>query len=293
MNIGIFSIQDYIMFALGLLMIVVWLFFFLTGLKDAKLFDALEEKDYPLKEIYFVGYSVLNTIKYQYKSKNDRKLRKEISVLYGDKYADYYLRVIYAQKITMAFTLAALAFSLYGLGDSIAAVLIVLMFSATAYYYFGTLTSKKILERSEELLRDFSNVVSKLALLTNAGMIIREAWEDVAYNGESVLYVEMQKSVEEMRNGMSEIDALYRFGNRCIIPEIKKFTSTIIQGIEKGNSELTAMLQNQSSEVWDAKKQYVRRQGEKAASKLLFPMLMMFLGILVMVIIPIFTNMGV
>ena len=143
------------------------------------------------------------------------------------------------------------------------------------------------------MLHDFSNVVSKLALLTNAGMIMREAWEEVAFNGETTLYKEMQQSVQEMQNGVSEIDALYRFGSRCIIPEIKKFTSTIIQGIEKGNSELTMMLQNQSSEAWEVKKQYVKRQGEKAASKLMIPMLLMFVGILIMIIIPIFTNMGV
>ena len=60
----------------------------------------------------------------------------------------------------------------------------------------------------------------------------------------------------------------------------------------KGNDELVIMLQNQSSEVWNAKKQDVRRQGEKASSKLLIPMLFMFVGILIMVIVPIFSNLG-
>ena len=124
-------------------------------------------------------------------------------------------------------------------------------------------------------------------------MIVREAWEEVAYTGNSIFYIEMQKAVDDMKNGFSEADSLYRFGSRCMIPEIKKFVSTIIQGIEKGNSELTRMLEQQSSEVWGLKKQEVRRQGEKAASKLILPMMMMFIGILIMVIIPIFSNLGV
>ena len=143
------------------------------------------------------------------------------------------------------------------------------------------------------MLSDFSNVVSKLALLTNAGMIMHEAWEEVAYTGETEIYREMQITVDQMNNGVSEADALYSFGNRCVIPEIKKFTSTIVQGISKGNSELVAMLQEQSKEVWALKKQNVRRQGEKAASKLMIPLMLMFVGILVMVIIPIFANLGV
>ena len=203
------------------------------------------------------------------------------------------MRVIYSQKVTFALTLLALAVPMYGLANSVGATFVVVMFAAVAYYYFGTITEKRILKRSEEMLGDFSNVVSKLALLTNAGMIMREAWEEVAYTGESTLYKEMQKTVDEMNNGVSEIDALFNFGTRCIIPEIKKFTSTIVQGIIKGNSELTFMLQQQSKEVWAAKKQNVRRQGEKAASKLLVPILIMFIGILIMILVPIFTNLGV
>lgn len=287
------SAIDFIIYGVGLVCLLVWIAFFFMGLRYASLFAALDEKDYPLKEIYFVGYAVTQLFKFQYKSKKDRKLRKEISVLYGDKYADYYIRVIYSQKITFGTLVFVLAFPMYGLANTIAAMLVMFMFAWVAYYYFGTVTEQKILKRSEEMLSDFSNVVSKLALLTNAGMIMREAWEEVAYTGETTLYKEMQIAVDHMNNGMSEIDALFNFGSRCIIPEIKKFTSTITQGIVKGNSELVSMLQQQSKEVWAIKKQNVRRQGEKAASKLMIPILLMFVGILIMIIIPIFTNMGV
>lgn len=283
---------DFVLYGIGAFFLLIWMIFFFVGLKHASLFDILDEKEYPLKEIYGLGYAIMLLIKYKYHSKHDRKLRKEISVLYGDKYADYYIRVIYAQKVTMAFTILVVAVPLYGLTNSLAAVFVALMFAFVAYYYFGTVTEKKIFKRSEEMLSDFSNVISKLALLTNAGMIMREAWEEVAYTGETTLYKEMQKAVDEMNNGVSEVDALFNFGVRCIIPEIKKFTSTIVQGLVKGNSELIQMLKDQSKEVWSAKKQNVRRQGEKAASKLLIPILIMFVGILIMVLIPIFTNIG-
>jgi len=287
-----FTVLDIVMFILGAVLLLIWMYFFWIGRQEEAFFEYLDENDFPFKEIYFVGYAILNKINYQYKSKSDRKLRKELSVIYGEKYADYYMRVIYAQKITLAFTVLQLMVPIYALADDILAAGVIVMFAGTAYYYFGTATSEKITKRSELLLGDFSDVVSKLALLTNAGMIILEAWEDVAYTGDTPFYLEMQKAVEEMKNGYSETDALYNFGMRCIIPEIKKFVSTIIQGIEKGNSELTRMLEEQSTEVWNLKKQDVRRQGEKAASKLMIPMMMMFVGILIMVIVPIFANMG-
>lgn len=286
------EIKDYIVFGIGTVLLGIWLVLFFTGLKYASLFDALTEKEFPLKEIYFVGYAALELVHYSYKSKHDRKLRKELSVLFGEKYAEYYLRVIHAQEITMSLTLAILGFALYGVADDIAVLVVLLIFAGLAYYYFGTLTEKRILKRSEEMLRDFSNVVSKLALLTNAGMILREAWTEIAFSGETTIYREMQTSVEEMNNGISEIDAIFRFGKRCIIPEIKKFSSTIVQGLVKGNNELAMMLQAQSREVWMLKKQDIHRQGEKAASRLLIPVVIMFVGILIMVIVPIFTNLG-
>ena len=287
------SVTDYIIYGFGLVILAAWLFFFAKGLKYADLFETLEEKEYPLKELYGLGYGVMETIRYPYKSKHDRKIRRELEILYGEKYTEYFLRVTYAQKVTLSFTLLAMAVPFYGFSNDVIMVLMFLVLAVTIYYYYGTLVDEKIKKRSEQMLSDFSNVVSKLALLTNAGMILHEAWEEVAYTGDTEIYREMQLTVEQMNNGVAEVDALYQFGARSVVPEIKKFTSTIVQGISKGNSELVGMLQEQSKEVWSLKKQLVRRQGEKAASKLIIPLTIMFVGILIMVIVPIFTNMGI
>ena len=286
------TITDLVIMSIGVVSLLVWLLFFMMGKKYNSMFDVLDEKEYPLKEVYGMGYAVMELVKYKYKSKSDRKLRQELDVLYGSKYSEYYLRVVYAQKMSIAMTVFVFAFIFYGLASEIMAFIVMLVFSGLSYYYFGILVTQKIQKRSDELLHDFSEVVSKLALLTNAGMILREAWQQVAAGGDSTIYLEMRTAVNDMNNGVADVDAIYNFGTRCIIPEIKKFTSTIVQGITKGNSELTMMLQSQSKEVWQLKKQLVRREGEKAASKLMIPICIMFIGILIMIIIPIFANLG-
>lgn len=287
-----FNVIDYVFWILGGIFTLFWIVLFFKGKKSAGLFAGLDEKQYPFKDLYFIGYEFLEMIGYDYKTKNDRIMRKQMAVLNDCRYADYYIRVTRSQQVTIGLTLFVVSFSMYGLLDNIAGPLVFWMFAFAGFYYYGNLASETIKKRSEEMLTDFSNVVSKLALLTNAGLIMKDAWEQVAYNGDTVIYKEMQTSVEEMKNGYSEMDAIYRFGSRCMIPEIKKFTSTIVQGIQKGNSELTTMLQQQSAEVWNLKRQLVKRQGEKASGKLLIPMMMMFLGILIMVIVPVFTNIG-
>lgn len=286
------TVFDWAVIGVGGLILLAWMILFVIGLRYNQMFDVLEEKEYPLKEIYGIGYAVIEMIHYQFKSKKDRKLRQELEILYEKKYVEYYLRVAYSQKITLALTLAAIAMPMYGLANDIMAAVVALIFAVAAYIYFGTLADVKIKKRTEEMEGDFCEAVSQLALLTNAGMILKDAWSEIANAGDGVFYQEMRNTLAEMNNGVAEIDAVRNFGIRCMTSDAKKFASTIAQGIVKGNSELSGMLQEQSKEVWNMRKQYVRREGEKASGKLLLPMCMMFIGILIMVLIPIFANLG-
>jgi len=46
-----------------------------------------------------------------------------------------------------------------------------------------------------------------------------------------------------------------------------------------------------SEEAWAKKRQYAKQRGELAAQKLLVPNMIMFMGILVVVVVPIFSSM--
>lgn len=289
------TITDLCVMGIGTLLLIFWLCLYFSGNKYKDLIIPLNEKEFVLKDIYGVGFAFMNLIKYKYNSAKDKRLKGEIEIMYGGaKYATYYLQVIYAQATTFTITLLLLGFIFYGLSSGEIAILFVfIVMSFVCGYYFMTLTKKRILSRNEEMLREFANVVSKLALLVNAGMIIREAWDQVAYSCEGALFDEMKNASEEMRNGVSQEEALRHFSNKCVISEIKKFTTTITQSMSKGNSEIALELQRQSKEVWMLKKQNVKRQGEVAANKLMIPIVVMFIGILIMIIIPIFTNLGI
>ncbi len=279
------------MIALGAVIYAVWLFLYLKGKQFEEFFEPLTEKDFPMKEIYSVGYAAIDLLHIKFNSKQDRKLRKILELLYGEKYTEYYLYVTRSQQFATAITILCFAVPLYLLSGELIMFALCVVGAATSYYYYGTTAEEKVKKRSEEMLSDFSEAVSKLALLVNAGMILKEAWVSVAETGgDTQLYKEMRTVVTEMNNGYAEMDALYRFGHRCAVPEIKKFTSTVMQGLSKGNNELAIMLTQQSKEIWNLKQQNVRRAGEKASSKLMLPICMIFVGILIMVIVPIFTN---
>lgn len=286
------SIQDLIIMLIGIIVLVIWIVLFFAGKKYNSIFEVLDDKEFRLKAMYGMGYFILEKLNFNYNSKKDRENRKALEILYDEKFADYYLRVYRCKQITFALLMVVLAFIFYGLSSEIFALVFCLALAGLGYYSFGNDPKKKIEERSDLLLSEFSEVVSKLALLTNAGMILREAWENVAESSSGLIYEEMKNAVIDMQNGISEIESIRRFGNRCMLPEIKKFTSTIIQGMTKGNKDLAIMLQKQSAEVWEIKRQIVKRKSAQADNKLLLPMGIMFIGIIVMIMVPIFTNLG-
>lgn len=276
--------------------VAVFVFLLRSSDEYDELISPLDEKEFMLKEIYCVGFKIMEIAKLDFKTNKANDLREKIKILYGEKYTEFYLRVYYAQRISLSalVLVVSLIFSLMASGtDTIMLLFIGLLLTGVTYYYFFTLAESKLKKQSLLYISDFPDAISTLALLVSSGMVLRDAWSQVAYSNDKPLNLQMQKVSEDMNNGISEADALYAFSIRCATVEIKKFTSFIIQGLEKGNSDLANSLKSQSGELWEMKRQSVLQQGQLAASKLLIPIMVMFVGILIMVMGPIMTNLGV
>lgn len=287
------SVLSLVIMALATILTIVFVLLLFAGKKYDSWIEPLDSKEFPLCELYGVGFILIDLLKYDFTTKQERKRRQQIALIYGEKHSEYYLRVNAAERFTLALLLLVAGLALYGLTSEIAIVFVMLLFSFVAFYYVSTLPEETLKKKTGNILNQFADVVSKLALLVNAGMILKEAWIKVSETGDGELYQEMRRAVEQMNNGVSEVDAYTEFGTRCTSPEIKKFTSTIVQGLVKGNRELVEMIKQQSREIWDAKRHRVKQEGEKAASKLLIPICIMFVGVLIMIIVPIFANLGV
>lgn len=284
------STMSVVIMIIASIVVLIYILLLLASKKYDYLIEPLTGKEWMLKEVYGPGFLICDLIKYDYTSKTERTRRRDLGLLYDARYTDYYLRVCAAQRIALSLLIVVFGFAIYGFINEVMILFVMLLFGVAAFFYFSNLQTDQIKKRSEIYLSDFPDVVSKIALLINAGMILKEAWVRVAETGDSPIYKEMQKTVFDMENGMAEVDAYYTFGTRCVIPEIKKFSSTLAQGVVKGNAELVSMVQEQSAEIWLAKKHRAKQQGEKAGSKLMIPIMIMFVGILIVVIVPIFAN---
>ena len=242
-------------------------------------------------EIYCAGFGVLDMMHFNYNSNYSKKMMKYHKIIHGEKYAEFYFRIHMAKKISITLLTGILGLVVSVLMKEIVILGLAIVATAVVYYYFETTVTDIINARTDSIVAEFSEVLSKLALLVNAGMIVREAWEKVSTTGEGVLYDEMRTSVLDMQNGTSEIDAILKFAYRCNVESVTKFASTLVQNLSKGNRELVEFLKQFSNESWVEKKQYARTKGEEASGKLLIPIALMFLGLLIMICVPIFLGM--
>lgn len=250
------------------------------------------DKRHPLYMTYGVGFFLLDKIHYSYESAVDRKRIIQAQIVFGEKYGEYYYRINVAEKFSLSF-LALLAGLLLGGVSGEAIMAVAGVFAAViTFWYVDTRITDVIEEREEKIEIQFADMVAKLTLLINAGMIMREAWADVAYASEGLIYEEMRSSILLMQNGISEADAYIAFGARCSSKRVKKFISMLVQNLTKGNKELVVFLKQATKESWEERKHYVKRKGEAAATKLLLPIGIMFVGILIMILVPMFGNMG-
>lgn len=279
---------------IGTVLAAAWITLLIIGTSRYNAYlDELSLSDYKLKWIYPIGLYLLDLVNYDFRTKRDRKKLQQCKALYGKENFEYFFRVHYAAKISVVFTMIIVTVFIYPLTGKLENIVVGLFLIAISYFIIDDSVVDAYNKREESLLRDFPAALSKLTLLINAGMIIKDAWIKVSESGEGVLFEEMRTTNDQVENGMSQVEAFIDFGSRCGVSKIKKISSVFAQTLTKGNSELIEYLQLASKEMWEEKKHLVKRQGEKASSKLLIPIGLMFLGILALIGIPMISNLNV
>ena len=279
----------------GSVMSALFLAFTLAGRRYDAAVGALDEKRSPLRELYVVGLVWQKTPFLRLRGKLAERLQGEARLIYGDRYATYYARMLWAEAITIAQLMITVllliapfvktgrqALALSGIG-----VVLAMALASNVLKGFREQLDKRRKACEDEL----PDVVTTLALLINSGMVIREAWATTAASGKGEIYRLMGRALEQMDNGASAVDAIYDFGNYADSAEVRKFVSSIIQGVEKGGADLSNILIKRSAEQWEYKRQVMLQRGETAASKLLLPIGMMFAGLLVVVVVPMASSM--
>lgn len=159
---------------------------------------------------------------------------------------------------------------------------------------------KRFRQREEQLVSDHPGVVHKFMLLLGAGLTVRKVVERLVTEYEKqrreggekrYVYEEMCVLLQEMKDGVSENQALERFGRRCRLLPYLRFVSLLTQNMKKGAEGLLAILETEAMEAMERRKERALQLGEKAGTKLLFPMMMMLGIVMGLIMVPAFMTM--
>lgn len=154
-------------------------------------------------------------------------------------------------------------------------------------------------KQQAEMLKDYPEILNKFTLLLNAGLNTRKAFAKIAldYRKEAgkprAAYDVINAVYVEMEQGVPEIEAYEHLGKRCSLPEYKTFSTLLVQNLRKGNQELLETLEREAIDAFENRKRRARILGEKAGTKLLFPMMGMLLIVFVILLVPAWTSFGV
>lgn len=150
--------------------------------------------------------------------------------------------------------------------------------------------------RDKELLLDYPEIVSRLGLLLMAGMSLQQAWKKMVgvyeqkrrqYHGKRREgYEEMCITLHELDDGVGERKAFERFGERCALSQYRRLSSVLTQNMRKGMAGIGRILNQESENAFEQRKNAAHRIGEEAGTKLLFPMMLMLIVVMVILVVP-------
>ena len=140
--------------------------------------SSIPQEDYYLCELFYIGFQIMDMIHFNIKSDACRKKIKLMSEVYGKKYAEYYYYVSVGGKITYVITVFPIIFLVALLANNPVALLFGVVFAAIFVWYMNESFKDKLTDRREKILAEFPQVLSKMTLLVNSGMLLRDAWKD-------------------------------------------------------------------------------------------------------------------
>ena len=157
-------------------------------------------------------------------------------------------------------------------------------------------------EKEQEEKRKYPEILQKITLYLEAGLTVRAAVNKIAEDyeqtrkkgaKEQAAYEELLIAVREIRMGVSEGAAYEKFGKRTGVREYIRLSTFLTQNVKKGSTMLLQQLHEEAKEAEELRMRNARKLCEEASTKLLLPMIMLLLVVMILIMFPAFSNVGV
>lgn len=264
--------------------------------KYREFLEPLDKKQYPCKPFLAGALWMVDRLDLKGAGRYFGWLHQKVVMLNGSRYAAFYMKIHWASKVFYLFLGTILAGLLGYLGNASGEEWYAVAPGAGIGLFF---LADKILDdqyrkKVLSIKRDFPDFVTSLVLLVNAGLNTRQAIERIVRDrgGESPLYRELYITLNDIQAGLTEHQAYSDFSERCKIKEITNFVGILLQSMKLGGGQMLYELKRLGVECWDMRKNAARQMGETASSKLMLPLMLMFVAIIMICMMPALMELG-
>lgn len=261
-----------------------------SGKRNEFIVSAAQEYGFRFAYLIPAGIFLTDNLVFKFYNPNSNlRQRNMISNLYGASSADLFLRIHIIQK-TVLVTAVLFFFAAISLMVEVdfGFMFFVVTLAILSVVWADRNLDFKLKLRNRKILIELPDFINKVALLVNAGLTFNAAVNKIVTERADAgpLYKELSLVIMEINNGNGIKKSYEEFAMRCRIPEVTRFVSAILQNINRGGSDFVAALRLIAQETWEKRKDIAKKQGEEASSKLVFPMVMIFIAVAIIVLAP-------
>jgi tight adherence protein C len=219
-------------------------------------------------------------------------IQQKMISLYGTKEALQHTRMFISQLISIVLVGLLGSFLLALLQNDNLMLIVGLMFTVLLPAVMINQLNSRERDRKNQILMELPEVVNKIILLVNAGETVQQAivrCVELKQDSTSPLYVELKVAVNKLTSNEPFPNVLNEFSKKCSIQEVSIFTTTVLLNYRKGGQDLILSLRELSHNLWEKRKNVSKTKGEEASSKLVFPLILIFVAVMIIVGYPALT----
>jgi len=216
------------------------------------------------------------------------KVHEQLAVLYGGKHTRELTQFYMAESLAISCVCLEIGALLAAAAEDASLTAVGLITACSMPLLAKRRLLAMVERRKRSIILELPDVLNKMVLLVNAGetaqgAFLRASQTSSADAPSSALRKELALTVHELQMNISFAKALEQLSRRCASPDVSMFTTTLLLNYKRGGDELVLALRALSKEMWDRRKAVSRTLGEEASSKLVFPMVIIFLIVMVIV----------
>ncbi|MBR1816131.1 MAG: type II secretion system F family protein [Lachnospiraceae bacterium] len=150
----------------------------------------------------------------------------------------------------------------------------------------------KMQKRDNMLMNEYAPFVNKLWLLLGTGMTIKKCFIRIIDEAEhkNILIKELEYTVNQINSGFDEAAAYDELGMRLTLPQYMRLMNRISHNLRMGTKDLRVLMRDEVRESMESRKEYARKKGEEASTKLLVPMIVLMAVVIVIIMVPAFVG---